>query len=196
MTTPHWSRRKPVYGIGINDADYVVSTKANGKHVTCPFYRAWHNMMKRCYDRKCQEKQPTYKGCIVSYEWHRFSVFRAWMEKQDWQGNELDKDILLPGNKVYSPHNCMFVTRQINSLLHVRKSRPWPQGVWFDLGANKFRAEFTANGKKHYIGLFHNPNKAGEAYRQAKAAHIKEVAMHQEPRLRAALLVHSRAMSC
>ena len=189
-------RRKPIYGIGINDVDYVTSTKVNGKHVTCPFYRAWHNMMKRCYDRNCHAKQPTYKGCSVATEWHRFSAFRSWMNRQDWKGKELDKDILIPGNKVYSPDACMFVTRQINSLIHVRKSEPWPQGVSIDVYADKFRAEFTSYGKKRYIGLFHNPNKAGEAYRQAKAAHIKDVAMQQEPRLRDALLRHSEAMSC
>jgi hypothetical protein len=203
--------RKPAYGIGINDADYAVSTEVNGKRVTCPFYRAWHNMLKRCYSEASHAVQPTYKECGVCDEWLIFSRFRSWMEKQDWRGKELDKDILRPGNKVYSPDNCMFVTRQINSLLHVRGDRTTPlkpithvrqlentlpQGVWFDLGAGKFRAEFTANGKKHYVGLFRDSRAAALAYRKAKAAHIKEVAMQQEPRLRDALIRHSEALLC
>lgn len=192
MTYRHQSRRKPVFGVGINDADYVVC----GKHGTCPYYKAWQNMLKRCYCDSYQAKQPTYVGCTVCDEWLSFSVFRAWMEKQDWRGKELDKDILVPGNRVYSPETCLFVTRQINSLLNVREPSPFPQGVYFDVSSGKFRAEFTANGKKTYIGVFRTPREAGIAYKRAKAKHITKVAMSQPPRLRVALLRHSEALAC
>ena len=58
---------------------------------------------------------PTYKGCSVSEEWLRFSNFKRWMEKQDWDGKQLDKDILFEGNKVYSAETCVFVTSVVNS---------------------------------------------------------------------------------
>jgi hypothetical protein len=188
--------RNIIEGIGINDADYVVSTKRNGKRFTCPYYRTWHNMMKRCYAPNSHISQPTYKECSVCMEWHTFSVFREWMVRQDWQDKELDKDILKPGNKVYSPENCMFVTRAINSLVHPRAPRraSIPTGVWFDLGAGKWRAEFTAYGKKRYVGLYYTSMAAGRAYRKAKAAHIAEVAMQQEQPLQDALLQHSELL--
>jgi len=186
-----------IYGIAINDAEYAVSPEIDGKTVYCPFYRAWSNMLKRCYNHKYQKKQPTYIGCSVCDEWLKFSAFRKWMETQDWKNKELDKDILNPGNKVYSPENCMFVSRAINSLLHVRSRRnQLPQGVWFDLGAGKFRAEFTANGKKKYIGLYRNALEAWAAYRNAKAAHIRSVAVQQDERLSAALMRHADALVC
>jgi hypothetical protein len=39
------------------------------------------------------------------------------MEKQDWKGKELDKDLLVNGNKVYSPETCIFLTKKVNSFI-------------------------------------------------------------------------------
>ena len=106
-----------VYGVGINDADYVVqkfetigyvSGKKKQKRVwRCPYYRVWTHMLERCYDVKRQERQPTYKDCSVSTEWLTFSVFKSWMEKQDFEGKQLDKDLLIEGNKIYSAETCV-----------------------------------------------------------------------------------------
>ena len=190
--------RKLAFGVGVNDTDYAVAPKINSKVVICPYFRAWHNMLKRCYCRSYQKKQPTYIGCVVCDEWLLFSNFKSWMEGQSWQGKELDKDILQPGNKVYSPDKCMFVTRAINSLLHIRVAGRdrHPQGVYWDKTARRYRAEMTVYGKKRYIGVYATEDAGARAYRAAKAAHIKTIALHQTPRLCAALLRHSEAMSC
>ena len=118
--------RKLVWNIGINDADYSVEKKTswyeNGKQKqkrvwVCPFYEKWRPMLQRCYSEKFQNKRPTYKGCSVCQEWLTFSNFKAWMEQQDWYGKELDKDILFPGNKIYSPDTCIFVDQGVNKFL-------------------------------------------------------------------------------
>lgn len=109
--------RKPVYGIGINDADYSVYKTINGKTVICPFYATWKDILKRCYDTKFHSRQPTYSDCSICDEWHLFSAFREWMVDQEWQGKELDKDFLVQGNKVYSPQTCVFVAKQLNTFL-------------------------------------------------------------------------------
>ena len=85
--------KKLVYGAGINDADYVVNKLETIGYVNgaqkrkliwaCPYYRAWADMLKRCYSAKFQESRPTYAGCTVSAEWLKFSNFRAWIEKQE-----------------------------------------------------------------------------------------------------------------
>ena len=93
------SMRKPVYGVGINDAQYKIKPKVGGKRIECPYYRRWLNMLERCYDARLKERCPTYVGCYVSDEWLLFSNFRAWMCKQDWVGLYLDKDILVSYNK-------------------------------------------------------------------------------------------------
>ncbi len=106
--------RKLVCGVGINDADYLTYPVIDGERVMCPIYRTWVNMIQRCHSHKCQSKHPTYKGCTTCKEWRLFSNFRAWMLTQDWQGKQLDKDILVKGNKIYSAETCCFVTQEEN----------------------------------------------------------------------------------
>lgn len=108
--------RRPVYGVGINDANYQITPIINGRQVMCPIYQAWSGMLERCYSGKYQAKKPTYIGCAVCNEWLTFSKFRAWMLKQDWQGKQIDKDIRVKGNKIYSAETCMFVTNKENSV--------------------------------------------------------------------------------
>ena len=43
--------------------------------------------------------------------------FKRWMEKQDWEGKQLDKDIIKKGNKLYCPEFCFFVDNKVNSIL-------------------------------------------------------------------------------
>nr|DAF93702.1 MAG TPA: hypothetical protein [Myoviridae sp. ctshb19] len=109
-----------VAGVGINDAPYrVLETEVdNGKHVIvarCPFYGVWASMINRCYRDSAHKHRPNYKGCSVANDWLTFSKFRKWMEKQDWQGKALDKDILVPGNRFYGPETCVFVDQMTNS---------------------------------------------------------------------------------
>ena len=110
------SFRKPVFGVGTNDADYIIDRRIDGKRVACPIYRAWKNMLKRCHSDKYQKDRPTYIGCSVCKEWLTFSNFRRWMLTQDWQGKQIDKDIKFKGNKIYSPETCMFVTNKENTI--------------------------------------------------------------------------------
>ena len=124
MKTKKLVALKLVYGVGINDADYVVEKKetigyVNGKQKFrlvwyCPYHRTWRSMLQRCYSHKYQERRPTYKGCSVSEEWLTFSNFKRWMERQDFEGMHLDKDLLFEGNKVYSGETCVFVTKDVN----------------------------------------------------------------------------------
>ena len=160
--------KKLVYGVGINDADYVVEKYkttgyVNGKQKQklvwyCPYHRVWKSMLKRCCSTKFQECNPTYRGCSVSEEWITLSNFKRWMEKQDWEGKQLDKDLLFEGNKVYSVETCVFVTSMVNSFtLDSGASRgEWPLGVSWHEGAGKFQSgcsnPFTK--KREHLGLF------------------------------------------
>ena len=108
-----------VSGIGINDADYATNKteRINGKYKVvwrCPFYVRWKNMLSRCYDSSYHKNGETYIGCIVDEPWKTFSVFKRWMKTQDWEGKDLDKDLLFPTNTIYSPTTCVFISRQIN----------------------------------------------------------------------------------
>jgi len=98
-----------VFGVATSDSSYVTQKTIDGVMVVCPFYRKWISMLTRCYSKNYQLRHPTYKGCSVSDEWLLFSAFKSWMKKQDWDGKQLDKDLLISGNKIYSPDRYMNV---------------------------------------------------------------------------------------
>lgn len=166
-------KNKLVYGVGINDANYFVSKKENGKKVwCCPYYRTWKDMLARAYSDKYKQKQPTYQGVTVCEEWHSFMNFRSWMETQDWEGKHLDKDILVQGNKVYSPTTCVFVDGVVNLFLgdSAAARGEWPIGVhWY--GRNqKFMSQCNNpfSRKRECLGYFHCPNQAHLAWKARK----------------------------
>lgn len=183
-------RRKPLFGVGINDADYMVKPMVNGKRIICKYYVAWKDMLNRCYCSKYQEKHPSYHGCTVCDEWVIFSNFKSWMEMQDWKGKDLDKDLLIQGNKIYSPETCLFIPQSINKLLTSRGALRGlhPVGACYHKASGKYAAKVWTNGKRKHIGLFDTPNLAHKAYKLHKYAYIKEVALRQDEPLRSALL--------
>lgn len=113
-----YGRRKLIAGVGINDADYQTTPVVDGKQIVCPIYRKWAAIFERCYSEVFQKKHPTYIGCTVDERWHSFMAFREWVLAQpEWEGLHLDKDLLVPGNKIYGPDTCLFISSFINSSL-------------------------------------------------------------------------------
>jgi len=191
--------RKLVCGVGINDAPYQVHFKdKDGKQTMCPFYSTWKAMLKRCYDPKIHNKQPTYIDCPVAKEWHSFNTFRKWMITQNWRGNCLDKDILIPGNKLYSSDLCCFVDNALNSLLLDRGAArgQYKIGVCFNKKAKKFQAYCNkGHGKKIHLGLFNTENEAYKAYVKCKVNIIKQAANTQLEPIKTGLLLHTKILA-
>lgn len=101
-----------VYGVGyLGDGPY--SASLIGKYTKV--YYTWRAMLQRCYCSMYQENKPTYEGCTVADEWHNFQNFAKWFEDNYIEGYELDKDLKVEGNKIYSPEACMFVSKQHNT---------------------------------------------------------------------------------
>lgn len=191
------SGRKLILGVATNDSSYMVSVKIDGKWVSCKFYSTWMNMLRRCYCKKHQSRFPTYKGCTVSKEWLLFSAFKSWMEKQEWEGNQLDKDLLVHNNKVYSENTCMFVSPEINSMLVDSASSrgDYPQGVCFMQG--KYQAYCNSNGAKINLGTYNSPEEASHVYRTYKYNLIVDIANKQiDSKLRNALLNQAEIFRC
>ena len=190
-------KTKLVYGVGINDADYNVTQTVNGKQGMCRFYMAWSSMLERCYSQQFTARWPTYIGCSVVKEWLTFSNFKSWMEQQDWEGKQLDKDIIIPGNKVYGPENCVFVTGRINTLLtdNAAGRGRYPIGVCLKKTSGKFQASIRKYGKRHFLGYHATKEAASAAYITAKVAHIIDVALTQPPNIKAGLLKHAEIIA-
>jgi hypothetical protein len=102
-----------VYGVGfLGDGKYKVSVN----RILTKSYIAWRGMIGRCYYPKLQETNPTYIGCTVDESWHNFQNFAKWFDENYIDGYQLDKDIKIKGNKVYSPETCSFVSFIDNNL--------------------------------------------------------------------------------
>ena len=189
-------KNKLVQGWGVNDADYVVCpTLSNGLRGKCPYYSAWTNMLERVFDTKYHARYPTYIGTSVCDEWKYFMNFRSWMMAQDWRDKHLDKDIIVPGNKHYSPETCAFVDGQMNNLLldHASSRGKYPIGVSYHKRDKKYRAAMRMNGNLRTLGYFDTPEEANLVYRKEKSRHVRHVALTQvdDPRVRAGLLKHA-----
>lgn len=162
------------FGVGINDLDYVVSKttelqKVNGvrkrkRKIICPYFRKWSDMLSRCY-RKNGAK--TYSETYVCEEWLLASNFKAWMEKQDWEGKELDKDLLGDG-KLYSPETCCFLPKSVNSFIkHSSNTTHLPVGVTLHKGRYIARINNRGSYAKN-LGSFYCQTAASLAYKKAK----------------------------
>lgn len=183
---------RPYYGVGINDSDYAIESVANGKRHVCPFFRKWHRMLERAYCHKYHYRKPSYTGVSVCNEWHSFMAFRYWMLTQNWEGKHLDKDLIFPGNKVYSPETCAFVDGITNNFTtdYASGRGEWPIGVNFDKANNKFKARicnpFTK--KSESLGYFSCPDKAHFAWKRRKHELALQLAdIQSDPRVAEAL---------
>ena len=200
-----------VYGVGINDADYVVNIMeylgyVDGKRKQrkvwrCPYYTVWSSMIERCYSSKFGERNPTYKDCIVCDEWLLFSNFKSWMETQDWEGKELDKDILIPENRVYSPYAGVFISPRVNTFVNEKASKrgEWPIGVCWHAETQKFMARcrnpFSKNSE--YLGVYLCPDEAHQAWLKRKLELAKLLAAEQDdPRVAKALVERYENYDC
>lgn len=127
-----------VYGVGFLGYG-VYSEKTHPKA-----RRSWSGMLERCYSEKLHKKHPAYIECEVCEEWQDFQCFAEWFEQNhptDGRVYHLDKDIMIDGNKIYSPSTCKFVSPSENTekacaLSYVFTS---PEGVDVEIyNMNKF----------------------------------------------------------
>lgn len=176
-----------VLGVGFNDAGYKVKlteecgTKGRRKQRVvwvCPFYQTWRNMLTRCYSKS---KNIAYNNCVVCGDWLTFSIFKGWMEKQSWEGAQLDKDLLIKGNLIYSPDTCVFLPKKVNLFLTENKNTKGNLPIGVDERitnkSNPYRASihnpFTL--KREHLGYFPTPEEAHLAWKSAKTSFIPAI---------------------
>ena len=167
-----------VYGVGMLGNKYP--STING--VKTKEYLLWQSMLKRCYSDSYQKQRPTYEGCEVSENFKSYEYFYEWCHKQVGFGNEgwqLDKDLLIKGNKVYSENTSVFIPSEINSLLikSTAKRGGYLIGVCWHNTNKAFMAQVNKNkGKSEWLGYFNTELEAFNAYKKAKESFVKEQA--------------------
>ena len=171
-----------VYGVGIVGTKYP--SAVNG--VKTKEYKLWQSMLKRCYSESLHLKHPTYEGCEASENFKYYEYFYEWCNKQIGFGNKgdgnpfhLDKDLLIKGNKIYSEDSCVFLPKEVNSLLVKRENMrgKYLIGVHWCNTKKVFISQVSKNkGKSEYLGSFNTELEAFNAYKEAKETFIKEQA--------------------
>lgn len=167
-----FSRRRLVRGIGVNNSKYLVRPKIGNNKVIDPCYSAWSDMMMRCYDKKYHAKQPTYSSCTIVRDWLLFSSFAEWWEENQVDGWQIDKDILVYNNTIYSPDLCVFVPAVVNLFIgdNAASRGEWPIGVSWDSERGKFKSMCNnpITDKYEFLGRFNNPELAHDKWRRRK----------------------------
>ena len=149
-------------------------------------YQKWHQMIKRCYDPHYLNRKPTYRDVFVCDEWLCFQNFAKWYEDNYYKCNneimELDKDILVKHNKIYSPETCIYVPQTINKLFVKSDKTRGDSVIGTSLRKNgKYQVRCslinpeTGKSKNEYLGLYDTQEKAFEIYKYYKEKNIKEV---------------------
>lgn len=136
----------------------------------------YHNMIKRCYDKKYQERQKSYIGCKVCDNWlNDMYDFYDWVDDNYYEVPDstvqLDKDILIKGNKIYSPEACIFAPRIINSTYSKKNVKPK-----YDKKSKKYIASITFDKKTVLIGEYNTEKEALKNYIKYKECAIKALA--------------------
>ena len=109
--------------------------------------RKYNNLYNRCYNERVHELKPWYRDCTICDEWLSLpgrnedktgrQRFIDWVNDGNFyeiEGEptvELDHNILVKGNTIYSPETCIYAPKSINSMFsgfHGRKN-DLPVGV-------------------------------------------------------------------
>lgn len=160
------SKKTIIYGKYVNDVVMARSSIA---------YRRWMGILARCNSESYQEMFNSYRDVGVCEEWYYFSNFKKWFDENYVEGYSLDKDILVKGNRIYSPETCCFVPQEINMLVvshNQRKNNKY--GV--TKSKNGYTTRISKKGKILKVGEYASYSDAIQAYKDAKEEYIREIA--------------------
>lgn len=169
-----------LYNWGVNDLKYIDDFYLNNYEDYCGVYGKWTGMMKRAMSPKYLAKTPSYEGASICGEWQYLSEFKTWTTDQVWKGLELDKDILVVGNKHYSPETCVYVPKFVNYCFLTRNGGrgAYPLGVR-ELQEKRYGSDYKRPkpygsavndgfGKAKYLGSYIEPMDAHRAWQLGK----------------------------
>ena len=169
-----------IFGVGVLGEDF------KNKDAETKTYQIWNKMIQRCYGSIRNTRNKAYEDCHISKSFLNFSHFKKWCSEQigvdsfDEKGKpfQLDKDLLIKGNKLYGEDTCCFVPQEINTLLLTSKGIRGdnPIGVFYHNRDKKYVAKCKVNNKRVHLGYYLTSTEAFYAYKAFKESYIKEIA--------------------
>lgn len=170
---------KNLYFPSVFDVGYVGSgefkTSLNG--IFTEEYKAWCSMMARCYSDSFKKNELSYKECSVHRDWHNFQVFAKWYtsQKQYKLGYQLDKDILVTGNKIYSKDTCCLVPVEINKGVIGSKDVEKDKFGISKRPNGKYQLRYSEFGKRVHVGDFEDIKSARDKYLEMKSKYVRKL---------------------
>lgn len=168
-----------IFGIGFyGDGSF---TDNLDKETADKTLETWHTMFKRCYSEFVHTNHQPYSSCFVNDDWYNFQNFAKFYVEDAHRlpGWELDKDLLVKGNKEYGPETCVFLPRDVNGYLKTNAKRRgnYPIGVRLHSSGNCFEALCRDDDSRQInLGKFLSEEDAFEAYKIFKESVIKQKA--------------------
>ncbi len=141
-------------------------------------HKYYRNMNRRTKPHWNYNK-PTYQDCSISEDFSYFHLFYEWCVIQVGFGLEdyqLDKDILVKGNKEYTSTLCVFVPPVINNFILFKENtnRKYMFGVM--KAGNSYRGNISKFGATIKSKSFSSEMEAHQWYIQQKNLYAKEIA--------------------
>lgn len=161
-------RNSVVRGVAENDLDHVVSVVIEGKVIRYPPYVIWKDMITRCYSPDVHTRLPKYKMCSVDERWLTAKNFSKWCKQNYIEGYQLDKDILILNNKIYSEDTCIFVPDWVNSFVLPRIKTNLPSGVTYHKRDKIYNVNYSLEGNTIYVGSFKDVATASKVWKEKK----------------------------
>lgn len=168
--------RPTIHNIGFFGAGPYRITKA---------YEKWLKMLNRVYNSKNESDIRSYNDVTVHPDWHCYQTFAAWYHRQidhfdevdfTW---ELDKDLLVPGNRIYGPETCCIIPEQINLILcdGAFGRGSLPLGVTKTKRGKPYKVRVNSFGEQIYLGRYETICEAQKAYWKKKFEIIQHAAI-------------------
>jgi len=165
--------KKLVYEVGIYD-DTRVWTKGVGMERS---YRAWVNILRRCYSRKYYKYRPAQKGSTICDEWKFYTKFKKWHEANYKEGFQLDRTIFDQNNKHHSPELCAYIPKDIKKIIRSvpAKKNGLPSGIHKNENGT-FTARINMNRKQRNLGTYSTSEEAHYTYAQIRKKYLEDTA--------------------
>ena len=172
--------RSLCYGVGINDVMIPYFTRTRT-------WRTWSGIIRRTNNRDPkwinEQNKISYLGCTLDSRWYKLSAFKEWIEQwDDFENKEVDKDLLVLGNKHYGPDTCLMVRPIVNKWFKYKKhgGGDLPRGVSLNpswkkgKSPNPYRTQITPiGGKRTGLGYYATLEEASAVFEEARKEQIK-----------------------
>jgi len=172
---------KNPYGIHLNGVSFTGYGYCNSldENLRRKVYSLWSCIVGRTLREGYVDKYNTYSDVTLCEQWHNFQVFCKWVNENEYFHSkfQLDKDLLIRGNREYSPDACCFLPQELNVVINVN----YNTGNGLPVGVNVkgdiyYEAALSYKGSRKLLGQFNTIQEASDVYVEAKEAYVKELA--------------------